>query len=227
MCYFGSWAAYRPGDGKFDVSDIEPTLCTHLIYTFIGLEGNSIKLLDAWQDLPDGGGKDGFNRFNALRKKSPNTKTLIAIGGWNEGSTKYSNMASTAESREIFANNALAFIEKYNFDGFDVDWEYPAQRGGSPNDYKNYVELLKVLKNKFEKKGFILSAAVSAVESSAGQSFDIPKISKYLDFINIMAYDLKGMIIFFLLLLNVFCLINYLINVFFFIEKVPGNQQLE
>lgn len=32
VCYYGSWAVYRPGDGKFNVENIDPFLCTHIIY---------------------------------------------------------------------------------------------------------------------------------------------------------------------------------------------------
>ena len=35
----------------------------------------------------------GFRRFNELKKRNPNFKTLVAIGGWNEGSTKYSQVS--------------------------------------------------------------------------------------------------------------------------------------
>nr|AAX69085.1 teratocyte released chitinase [Toxoneuron nigriceps] len=192
VCYFGSWAVYRPGRGKFDIKYIDPTLCTHLIYTFTGLNGDTVKVLDAWQDLPDNWGKDGFGRFNALREISPSTKTLIAIGGWNEGSTKYSKMASDPAARERFADNVVKFIKKWNFDGFDLDWEYPNQRGGSPSDIENHVELLKALRTRFDKEGLILSAAVAAAESSASKSYKISEVSKYLDFINLMAYDFHG-----------------------------------
>lgn len=37
VCYYGSWAVYRQGDGKFDVEDIDPGLCSHLIFGFAGL----------------------------------------------------------------------------------------------------------------------------------------------------------------------------------------------
>ena len=35
----------------------------------------------------------GFRRFNELRKRNPEFKTLVAIGGWNEGSTAYSQVS--------------------------------------------------------------------------------------------------------------------------------------
>jgi GH18 family chitinase len=34
----------------------------------------------------------GFKRFNALREQNTNLKTLIAIGGWNEGSRVFSEV---------------------------------------------------------------------------------------------------------------------------------------
>ncbi|XP_063982354.1 chitinase-like protein 3 [Diachasmimorpha longicaudata] len=188
-CYFGSWAVYRPGKGEFQIENINPSLCTHLVYTFVGLEGVNVKVLDPWQDLPDQAGKDGFRRFNAIRMKNPWLQTLVAMGGWNEGSVQYSEMAANPESRKKFTENVIKFLQKHGFSGFDLDWEYPAQRGGIPEDRKNYVELLKLMRSRFDEEGFLLSAAVAASASSAWKSFDIPEISKYLDFINIMAYD--------------------------------------
>lgn len=37
MCYVGTWAVYRPNRGSFSIEHIDPTLCTHLIYSFAGL----------------------------------------------------------------------------------------------------------------------------------------------------------------------------------------------
>ena len=41
ICYYGSWAVWRPGDGKFDVDDIDPYLCTTLIFGFAGLNNQT------------------------------------------------------------------------------------------------------------------------------------------------------------------------------------------
>ncbi|XP_043276969.1 acidic mammalian chitinase-like isoform X2 [Venturia canescens] len=192
VCYFGSWSVYRPGAGKFAIEDIDATLCTHYIYTFMGLEKNQVKILDPWQALPDSGGQNGFAKFNDLRNKNPGVKTLVAIGGWGEGSANYSKMASSPNSREIFVNSTVAFVKRYGFDGFDIDWEYPNQRGGKPEDIKNYVTLVKELRTAFDKEDFLLSAAVVGAKNSAIKSYNIREMSKYFDFINVMAYDLHG-----------------------------------
>ena len=54
VCYWGTWANYRPGNGKFTPEDIDPSLCTNVIYSFVGLdsETNSIKSLGRPRVLP-------------------------------------------------------------------------------------------------------------------------------------------------------------------------------
>ena len=59
VCYVGTWAVWRKF-GNYDLLDkFDPDLCTHLIYSFAGLnnETNEIKSLDPWLDLEDNYGK--------------------------------------------------------------------------------------------------------------------------------------------------------------------------
>ena len=76
----------------------------------------------------------GFSKFNNLRKINPNLKTLVAIGGWNEESTKFSNVVNSATLRTKFVNNLFNFVRDKGFNGLDLDWEYPSQRGGIAAD---------------------------------------------------------------------------------------------
>ena len=41
VCYWGTWSNYRPNAGKFTPENVNPKLCTHLIYSFAGLHGSS------------------------------------------------------------------------------------------------------------------------------------------------------------------------------------------
>lgn len=67
-----------------------------------------------------------------LKTQNPGLKILFSMGGWNEGSTKYSNVAADPAKRSTLVKDVLKFSNKYGFDGFDLDWEYPGQRGGDP-----------------------------------------------------------------------------------------------
>ncbi|XP_067139342.1 chitinase-3-like protein 1 [Centruroides vittatus] len=193
VCYLGSWANYRPGLGKFTIEDIDPHICTHLIFGFAGLGfDNRIRSLDPYLDLKENYGKGAFQRFTGLKQYNPELKTLLAIGGWNEGSVKYSRMASNSATRKIFIDSCVELLKKYDFDGLDLDWEYPANRGGKPEDKANFVALLREMKQEFNKHGLLLTAAVSAGKHTIDSAYDIPQVSQYLDLINIMCYDYHG-----------------------------------
>ncbi|CAG9794339.1 unnamed protein product, partial [Diatraea saccharalis] len=194
VCYVATWAAYRPDAGKFLLEDLEPALCTHLVYSFAGLdeEKMAIKSLDPWQDLEKDYGKGGYKRLVNLKNRYPHLKVTIAIGGWNEGSLKYSKMASTRENREKFIQSVLVFLDQYKFDGLDLDWEYPARRDGRPEDKANYVELVKELSEAFKPKGYILTAALGAGKDTMDAAYDLAKLSRYLTLIHMMCYDYHG-----------------------------------
>jgi len=117
---------------------------------------------------------------------------MVAVGGWSEGSTTFSNVASNPALRKAFAKNSATFVNKYGFDGFDIDWEYPNQRGGKQEDINNFVEMLKECNTELKKKGKLLSVAVGATESLASLSYKIDKVAQNVDFINLMTYDLHG-----------------------------------
>ena len=59
-----------------------------------------------------------------MRKKG--IQVLIALGGWNDSEgDKYSRLVRDPGARRRFIDHALEFVQKYNFTGLDLDWEYP------------------------------------------------------------------------------------------------------
>ena len=54
-------------------------------------------------------------------------------------------MARDQNKRKKFAASALSFIRRHNFDGLDLDWEYPGKRGGKPEDKENFILLIQDL----------------------------------------------------------------------------------
>jgi GH18 family chitinase len=85
-----------------------------------------------------------YEQFNGLKNKSRGLKTMLAIGGWNAGSKAFSEMVETPERRLKFTLSAMEFLRQYNFDGLDIDWEYPTLRQGKMEDKPRFAMLIKV-----------------------------------------------------------------------------------
>ena len=56
---------------------------------------------------------------------------LLAVGGWTDSRSgnKYSRLVKDRRKSEEFARDAVEVLNKYNFDGLDLDWEYPGYDG--------------------------------------------------------------------------------------------------
>ena len=65
-----------------------------------------------------------YKKVTDLKKKGK--KVLLALGGWNDSQgDKYSRLVGNAGYRKIFIDDAIRFLLEHNFDGLDLDWEYP------------------------------------------------------------------------------------------------------
>jgi len=170
----------------------------------------------------------GYEGLNVgMRRKNPAIKSLISVGGWNfndcncpasacfgQGSATceiFSTIAASESRIRSFASNIIDFCRRWGFDGFDLDWEYPVKAGHNsnqkvngefvetPQDYVNYITMLRILKEEFQKEGgasgkppLLLTAAVGVGKPTIDVAYDVPGMSKYLDQINLMTYDLHG-----------------------------------
>ena len=197
VCYFINWAWYRPGQGKYMPEDIDPKLCTVVNYAFsvLGWE-RTIAMHDSWAD------KDNkfYERVVALKKLpgSKVRKVFLAIGGWNDSAgSKYSELVSSPAKRAKFVKHSVEFLQKYGFDGLDLDWEYPVCwqgncKKGKASEKSDFASWTEELKAAYKPHGLQLSAAVSASKTIIDAGYDVPRLAKSLDILNLMTYDFHG-----------------------------------
>lgn len=192
VCYVGTWAYTRKAPMNYDIDDIPGDKCTHVIYSFIGIDPKTFSLvpIDWKYDLE----QKGYERFVALKQRYPQLKTLLAVGGWAEGGQKYSEMVESADGRKEFIRSVLGVMDRYKFDGFDLDWEYPgaADRQGRYADKENFLRLVQELRAAFDPRGLLLTAAVPAAKFRLQEGYEVRQLSLLLDHIHVMTYDLRG-----------------------------------
>jgi len=131
---------------------------------------------------------------------------LLSIGGWdlntNDGTKGYfSSVASDDAKSETFANSAVAYARKYDFDGISVDWFFPAftTQGGTSADKANFVKLITAVREAIDadatssgETALLLSITVSGNLDVADAGYDVPSLAALVDFINVMTYDYAG-----------------------------------
>lgn len=170
VAYVTSWAKTMP----------DPTMMTHINYAFgkVNATFNGVNISNPAR----------LRSIVALKKKNPALKVLLSVGGWGAGN--FSEMAARAELRKGFCNNCRKIVDDYGLDGIDIDWEYPGSAAAgishSPQDRDNFSLLLRDLRAVLGKKLLTIATAASASDNF----YDFKQILKYVNFINIMSYDL-------------------------------------
>ncbi|KAJ2085408.1 hypothetical protein IW138_006346 [Coemansia sp. RSA 986] len=130
------------------------------------------------------------------------TKVLMSVGGWT-GSNLFSSILKNNDAREKMISSMADYVKTNDLDGIDIDWEYPGRLGNTCNQYDaandapNFLSFLKDLRmrfdNEFDKKKLItLAVRVQPFDVSSGPMDNVGEFAKYVDYANIMAYDIDG-----------------------------------
>ena len=134
-----------------------------------------------------------------LKRKKPELLTILSLGGWGAGG--FSDACATAAGRERFAQSAVELMLKYDFDGIDLDWEYPtidsADIDALPEDKFNFTKMMRLLRSKFAALSLVtgryyrLSMAIGCGHPRYAKIMEMEELGTFLDEINLMSYDMR------------------------------------
>lgn len=172
VAYVCSWTNERLPD---------PSLMTHINYAFGQVKADFAGV--TVQNEPF------LRKVVALKQVNPGLKVLLSIGGWTGGN--FSEMAASARTRRSFARDCRRIVDRFGLDGIDIDWEYPTSSeagiSSSTDDTRHFTLLMRDLRKALGRGKFLTIATIAD-----GLYIDFPACMPYLDFVNIMAYDVAN-----------------------------------
>ena len=177
----------------------DAAVLTHINYAFAELY-----MVDGiYQGFKVQGNLSRFESIAALKKTNPGLKICLSFthgvsNSDNKQGGSFSGLCKSESNRRAFAEDCLAFLNKYGLDGVDLDWEFPGLSWSGaacdPScDTDNYVLLVKQLRETLGGDYTISYAGYCTDKVSVSDGWryvDIKAMDPYVDYVNIMTYDL-------------------------------------
>lgn len=169
----GYFPSYR---NLADVPDVKFRMCNVVNYAFFGVNSSGTLTVNNAALVPQ----------VVAKAKANNAKVFVSINDGAAGNFK--NMAATANGRNNFINDVMTKVRQYNFDGVDIDWEFPRTDDGTD---VTFTSLIKELSDSLHRDAkYYLSIAVTAGKyASAVRDAIKAEVFGYADMFNIMSYD--------------------------------------
>jgi len=123
---------------------------------------------------------DGFLEPELIDKAhAAGVKVMLLLGG------PFTALEQNAGLQAILIGNLQTFINHYDYDGVDIDWEYPS----SEKDRSTFSSLMIALRLAFPRPNYIVSADVPPW---GGNGYAYPNTEPAVDYFNVMMYDCAG-----------------------------------
>ncbi|XP_077361682.1 chitinase-3-like protein 2 isoform X2 [Festucalex cinctus] len=188
VCVYDSASYRRWGIARFKIEDIQPNLCTHLIYSFVCTD-SKLEIVPTYRD------KKKFPLFKKLKNSNPHLKTILEVNLILN--PLFSELIAAEEHRATFIKSAISILRNpyYMFDGINLVWLNTKKLLEVKNDFTKLIRefqdafYAEAVESGYEK--LLLTASVSAEPSVISHSYDVKHIAKDIDFFNVMTSDIE------------------------------------
>ncbi len=174
------WSPYDPDDNDDTddyLAEVDFEALTHIIYASISVnadgslnfdDDNNTEILE---DIVD-------------YAQAACIKVGVSLGDGNDNN--FNSIASSADLTDDFVDNVMDFIDEYELDGVDINW----QSIDDDDESDNLETLLDELEEELADEDHFLSMTLPSGEDSSADNIDNAMFA-YIDFANVMAFDLS------------------------------------
>lgn len=115
---------------------------------------------------------------------------LVSIGG-SDNSQHFSRYTRD-DSSDVLVRSVTDLINEFNLDGVEVDWQ--EVEAGDKENYVRFVRKLRTHMDQLRTKrnrasNYILTITTPVDEKQLEDAFDLPELSKSVDWFNLMTHD--------------------------------------
>ncbi len=171
--YYPSW-----NQNIFSADDIRWNNLTHICHAFVWPQSDGSLAYE-----------NGFF-YPALNRKAheKGKKILFSIGGASM-SYNFSAVLADTSKRARFINDIVHTVQNHNYDGVDIDWEFPE----SEADKNNLVTFIGKLNSRLQEANpdYLLTMAIPSGDYY-GKWFRYDVLTLLVDWFNVMTYDYHG-----------------------------------
>lgn len=204
VCYFSNWSPYRDINPILYPDAIDSSLCTHIHYAFAKIDPFNLTLVpteDHDMNWTDRSKMPLFIRLYGLKRRNMAIKIVLGVGGWTARSLGYNEATRNSTNRNKFITQAIKFLREWNFDGIDLDWEYPGDpvSDADPDSKENFdtlvTEFRHAVNNESEisgKRRLLITSAVAADPKKVQDGYNVSNLCDKLDYVSVMTYDFHG-----------------------------------
>jgi len=171
--YYPSW-----NQNSFTASEIQWDHVTHVVHAFV------------WPEADGSLGYDSGFWYDNLTQQAHqnNRKVILSVGGAGQ-SANFSPVTADAGKRTTLVNELVGAVQQHNYDGLDIDWEFPESDADKNNMVTFISDLHKALNDA--NPAYLLSMAIPSGDYY-GQWFRYDILKLYVDWFNVMTYDYHG-----------------------------------
>lgn len=157
-------------------------LYTHLCHAFLVADESG--KVESSQSVP--------SRELTAEAHKAGVKMILSLGGWGWDS-QFASIVSKPEAEDRYVKSVMAIVNDADYDGLDLDWEYPDTK----EEVVGFERLVRRLRKQLDELGqqkrrpMLLTMAVSA---NPGTLKWLKKdvLLETMDWLNVMTYDFAG-----------------------------------
>jgi len=163
-------------------SKINFKLYTHLCHAFI--TANEDGVVRTNRNVP--------SRELTTQAHEAGVKVILSLGGWG-WDKQFAAIVSKPESEDRYVESVMGIVEAFDYDGIDVDWEYPDTK----EEVAGFDRLAKRFRKQLDELGVkkkrpMLQTMAAAASTNTLKWLSNELLLGTLDWVNVMTYDMAG-----------------------------------